>query len=431
MTRRVRLALWAAVAFAATPALADVVRANSTTLFYTREDPYAGDLERAAPVFQLVSITATEVSAGFAEEVEIALSTWGALDLADERRWQNGPMTSRRVSGDVDVGYIKGELLGRRMVLRLGRFLVPEGNARMVHLDGAETRFRLPFGFGLSAYVGSPVASRFGARGGELTIGNERANVSTGGRVSWFYPRLLEAGASIAYARDRGDIARQDAGADLRLFLPADIQVVGAGFYSLIEERLGEADVSASWRASRELQLTGNYRHVEPDLFLPRTSILSVFAEDQRDEVGGAVRIEPARGLTFDANYHTLFESAGTGHRARVKGVWHPRSTSDLGGETVYLTGPDDGGYWLARAFAAWRRTALELTGDLMTVFLERRVNDEKFDLSGTVTAGYRFAPRWKALVAGTAGTSPFLSSHFDVLAKLVYDQTYVTREVP
>jgi hypothetical protein len=58
-------------------------------------------------------------------------------------------------------------------------------------------------------------------------------------------------------------------------------------------------------------------------------------------------------------------------------------------------------------------------------------VNREDFDLSGTVTAGYRFARGWKALVAGTAGTSPFLESHFDVLAKLVYDQTYVTREVP
>lgn len=430
MTRRLGLALWAALGLVATPAAADVVRANSTTLFYSRQVPYAGDLERASPVFQLVSITATEVSAGFAEEVEIALSTWGSVDIGDERRWVNGASTSSP-SGDVDVGYIKGELLGRRMVLRLGRFMVPEGNARMVHLDGAETRFRLPFGFGLSGYVGSPVAPRFGARGGERTVGNERANVSTGGRLSWFYPGYLEVGASMAYARDRGDVAREDAGADLRLFLPHNLTVYGAGFYSLYEERLGEADVSASWRASREFQLTGNYRHVEPDLYLPRTSILSVFSMDQRDEVGAVVRLEPVRGLSFDGNYHTLFEPGGTGHRARLKGVLRPRSTSDLGGEVVFLTGANQGGYWLTRAFAAWRRTALELTGDVMAVFLDRRVNDEKFDLSATATAGYRFARSWKVLVAGTTGTSPFLTSHFDVLAKLVYDQTYVTREVP
>src|SRR5512141_1303948 len=130
MTRRLRLAIWVALALVATPALADVVRANSTTLFYTRQDPYAGDLQRASPIFQLVSITATEVSAGFAEEVEIALSTWGSVDIGDERRWVNGASTSSP-AGDVDVGYIKGELLARRMVLRLGRFLVPEGNARM------------------------------------------------------------------------------------------------------------------------------------------------------------------------------------------------------------------------------------------------------------------------------------------------------------
>jgi hypothetical protein len=430
MTRRLRLALWMLVALAAAPARADVVRANSTTLFYTREDPYAGELDRAAPVFQLISITATEVTTGLAEEVEIALSTWGSLDLADERRWVNGASTSE-LQGDVDVGYIKGELLGRRMILRLGRFVVPEGNARMVHLDGGETRLRLPFGLGFSAYAGSPVAPRFAARGGELTIGNERANLSTGGRVSWYYPALLEAGASIAYARDRGDVARQDAGADLRLFLPKDLMLYGAGFYSLVEERLGEADVSASWRGSRELQLTGNYRHVEPDLYLPRTSILSVFAEDERDEVGGAVRLEPKRGISLDGNYHALFEPAGTGHRARVKGVVRPRSTMDAGAEFVFLTGARQGGYFLNRVFGAWRRTALELTGDVMAVFLERRVNAERFDLSATATAGYRFARGWKVLAAGTTGTSPFLTSHFDVLAKLVYDQTYVTREVP
>lgn len=433
MSRRMRIALLALAAVVALPARADTVRANATTLFLTRRDVYAGELQRATPVFELVSITATDLSAAFADEVEIALSTWGALDLADDvRRWQNGaPVGTTRASGDVDIGYIKGELLGRHMVLRLGRILVAEGNARMAHLDGGETRLRLPFGFGLSGYAGSPVQSRFGARGGENVIGNERGNFATGGRVSWFYPGALEVGTSVAYTRDRGDVARKDIGADLRLFLPAHIELVGAGFYSVPESRVGEVDVSASWRASREVQLTADFRHTEPDLFLPRTSILSVFAADQRDDVGAAVRLEPVRALTIDADYHTLFERDDNGHRARAKATWHPRASTDLGGEAQMLYHPDNAGYYLARAFAAWRQRLLELTADVQPVWLTRTVNDQRFDLTATATAAYKFARGWKILVAGTGGTSPFLVSHFDFLAKLVYDQTYVTREVP
>src|SRR5215204_3010474 len=123
---RLRLTLLAAVALLSAPVQADVVRANATTLFYTRQDWYAGDLQRAAPIFELVSITASEVTSPFAEDVEIALSTWGAVDLADVRLWQNGGTVDRRVSGDVDTAYIKGELLSRRLVLRVGRQLVSE-----------------------------------------------------------------------------------------------------------------------------------------------------------------------------------------------------------------------------------------------------------------------------------------------------------------
>jgi hypothetical protein len=428
---QLRLAVLAATALLAAPVRADTVRANSTTLFYSREDPYAGELDRVAPIFEILSVTATDIQTGFAEEVEIALSTWGALDLADIRRWQNGGTAGSRASGDVDIAYVKGELLDRRLVLRVGRQLVAEGNARMVHIDGGELRLRLPASFGLSAYAGAVVAPRFAGRGGEYMTGNHRANFATGGRVSWFYPGLLELGASYAFANDRGDVSRNDAGADLRLFLPRQLFATASGWYSLYEERLGEGAVSLGWRGSRRLQGTVDYRHVEPDLFLPRTSILSVFSEDQRDEVGGAVRVEPIPAVFVDADYHALFEEVDTGHRARVKGTWHPRAAYDVGGEAVLLTHPDDAGYVLTRAFAAWRQRAFDVTGDLLAVFLDRQVNGEDLELTATASVAYKFAPGWKVLLAAAGGTNPFLERHLDVLAKLVYDQTYVTREVP
>lgn len=427
---RFRLALLVAAAVSAVPAHADVVRANATTLFYTRQDWYAGQLDRASPIFEIVSVTASEVTSPFADDVEIAVSTWGAVDLSDIRRWQNGGTASRRASGDVDTAYIKGELLGRRLVLRVGRQMIADGIARMVQLDGGQLRLRLPGGFGVSGYAGSPVSPRFTSRGSEATTGNTRGEFATGGRVSWFWPGWVEVGASAALARDHGDVSRQDIGADLRATLPGHVELLGSSFYSTYAERWGEIAASASWRPTRAVQLLANYRHVEPDLFLPRTSILSVFAEDERDDVGGAIRWEPVRGITVDAGYSRLFESDGDADRVGVKATWRPRAAWDLGVEAVVLDHPDDQGYWLGRAFAAWRRSLVELTGDVQSVWLNRSVNGEDLSLTATATAGYRFAKGWKVLVAATTGTDPFLERHVDFLAKLVYDQIYVTREV-
>lgn len=427
---RLRLALLALAALAAVPARADVVRANATTLFYTQRDWYAGQLDRVSPIFELVTVTASEVTTPYADDVEIAIATWGAVDLADVRRWQNGGTAARRSSGDVDTAYVKGELLGRRLVLRVGRQVVADGVARMLQLDGGQLRLRLPGGLGLSAYAGSPVSPRFGSRGGELVTGNTRGEFATGGRVSWAYPGWLEVGASAALARDHGDVSRQDVGGDLRATLPHHVEVVGSTFYSTYEKRFGEVDASASWRPTRKVQLVAEYRHVEPDLFLPRTSILSVFSNDERNDVGGAIRVEPVHGVVVDAEYTELFESDSNGHRARLKGTWRPRTALDLGAEASVLDHKDNAGYWLARAFAAWRRSLVELTGDVQSIWLERSVNGETLSLTATGTAGYRFAPGWKVLVAATGGSDPFLVRHVDFLAKLVYDQTYVTREV-
>jgi hypothetical protein len=430
---RLRSMALAVLVISAGAAHADTIRASSTTLLISRENAIRGEVEETLPIFEILSVTASDVSTSFAQDVEIALSTWGAVDVRDVRAWQAGTFTDRRLSGDVDVAYVKGDLLDRRLMVRLGRQLVADGTARMVHLDGGQFRLRLPANFGVSAYVGSPVSPRFGARGGQAigSVGNHRANFATGGRVFYYLPTRLEVGVSTAIANDRGDPSRRDLGADFRVLLPRSLQLAGSAFYSLYEERLGEGETSLSWRGSRRLQAAAEYRHVEPDLFLPRTSILSVFADDQRNELGGWVRVEPMRALVLDANYHALLEDPGTGHRARVKGTYTLRPRTDVGAEAVLLQQSEqDNGYWMGRAFGAYGRGPIDLTADVVSYFLERNINGEDLALTATGTVGWRFMQGFKVLVAASGGTTPYLTRHFDVLAKLVYDQIYVTREV-
>jgi hypothetical protein len=321
--------------------------------------------------------------------------------------------------------------------------MVADGVARMVHIDGAEARATLPWGFALQGYIGAPVAPRFAGRGGELVTGNIRANFAYGSRASWRYSDVLEVGASVANANDRGgEASRRDAGIDFRIMPFKFLQLSGQGFWSYEEKRIGEAVIAATLFPVRHLDVTLDYRHIEPGLFLPRTSILSVFAADKRNDVGGAVHWGVLRNVGLDVDYHYLIEDAREaapgdpqlgsehGHWARAKVTTHPYGTDQtLGVEGSYLHHPENG-YWLGRVFGAKEWNAFSVTLDGLAYFFEKDVNGQPRSLTATGTLAYAFFPGWKAAVAGTAGTTPYLERQFEIMAKLVYEQTYAVREV-
>ena len=449
---RLRPLLLGVALASASAASADTIQASSTTMLLGRQDYRDGALQTAVPLYQLLNVDASGVKTPYAD-FEIALSTWGSADLADVRFWQNGAQVGDHFTGDVNVGFVRADFLHRMLTLKLGREVVADGVARNVQIDGAEGRLMLPGGFGVSGYAGVPVAPRFASRGGDLVVGNIRATFTAGGRASWQYPGLLEVGASYAQAVDHGDPSRQDLGADFRLTPHRLVQLTGSSFWSLYDGRLGEAAIAAQLIPTSQLQLTLDYRHVLPDLFLPRNSILSVFVSEKRNDVGGAVHYGAARNLVLDADYHLLIEDEGKGHWARGKATYHPggRATT-VGAEYSLLKNTDgtspinDNGYHEVRLFGA-RRLAQVITGtlDLMAYFFDRDIRPSggqgaqalgqaaggtSYSLGATATVAYQFARSWRAALAGTAGSTPFLERQFEIMAKLVYEQTYAVREV-
>ncbi|HEX9291119.1 MAG TPA: hypothetical protein VF904_16485, partial [Anaeromyxobacteraceae bacterium] len=104
MKNRLRLVLFAAAVAAASTSRADTVQASSTTLLLGRQDFREGSLQTAVPLYELVNIVASEVKTPFASNLEIALSTWGSVDLAERRIWQNGALLDKKFTGDVTVG---------------------------------------------------------------------------------------------------------------------------------------------------------------------------------------------------------------------------------------------------------------------------------------------------------------------------------------
>ncbi len=410
-------------------ARADVVEASSSTILSARMEYRDGQAVRVVPLYEMLSVSARDIHTSFAD-FQVVLSTWGELDFGPNLTW--GPIADRqsRLTGDVDVLYLQADFAKRAVAVRLGRFVVPDGTSRMTQLDGGEARLQLPFGLGVSGYAGSPVSARFMARGGAETWNPVAGDFTAGGRVFYVLPRWGELGASIAYASDHGDPSREDVGVDLRLTPLRSLTLLGSAFYGLYDSRLGEGNAQLLWQWLPKLQLGAEYRYVEPGLLLPRNSILSVFTEDTRNEVGLSVHAGPFSRVSVDLEVFDVMESdRPDGTRVRARGTWRPRASTALGLEVAWLYDPISG-YVYGRAFASQDVGPFFLSADLQDAHYTKPVNGFDNSFLGTANVGYRIGGGFSALLSGTAGTTPFLSSRFDFLAKLAYNATYAMREV-
>jgi hypothetical protein len=430
-----------AAALAANGARAETVEATSTTYVYSGKQPRGGlpgqapDVVTVMPVIEVVTVAARGVGNPVFENLEIAVSTWGAFDLQD-RRWDAG--TGGNLTGDVVTGYVRGQLFSRRLTLRAGRENVAIGAGRVASIDGGDIALRLPLGIGLAAYAGVPVAQRFSSRdasrswnalGGDFTYGG-RASVAV--QLPFPFLRSIEAGASAAFVDDGGEAVRRDAGLDARLRLFGDLAVNGWALWAIEEVRLAELAAVATWRPGRAWFVTADYRHSAPDLMLPRTSILSVFSDTTRDEIGGGVRWELTKSIEAGLDYHALLEpgDAGTelGHEAVARGDYTDGPVR-AGGELSYLKGVDNG-YVGARFYARREFAKLFAAGDVLVYVFNQAINSQDYSATAGGTIGYKLGKAWTASVTGRAGVTPFMEQQFDVMAKLAYNQTYRVREV-
>lgn len=425
-------------------ALADTVDVTSTTMLRLGQETRGGrplgkpELDTVAPVFEILSISARGVTNPLADDLAIVLTTWGSYEIAD-RRWDNG--TRLQATGDVVTGYFQGKLAGRRITLRLGREHVMTGAARMIHLDGVEAIGALPLGLRVSGYVGSPVTQRFATRttvrswnpvGGDLAYGARAAWTSA---IAGAPGRGVGVGLSANVVTDDGDPVRQEAALDLRVQPTSTLSVTGFGAYSLYDGRASEASATASWAATRALRIEADARHVAPDLLLARNSILAVFSAEERQSFGAGASYRLGKGLLVGGSYHLRVEPGEResdakflGQEAEGRVEWE-RGNTLAGAEVLFLDALQNG-YVAGRLFGRREIGKYFAALDVFSHFFREKVNGEPLAVTGALTAGVTLARGFGAVVSGRAGMTPFLEQTFDVMAKLVYNQTYRVREV-
>ncbi|HET9553645.1 MAG TPA: hypothetical protein VFP50_11820 [Anaeromyxobacteraceae bacterium] len=433
---------------ASTAARADVIEASSTTLFTAGQQTRGGapgakpDLATVTPLYEIVNVSARQVRNPLFQDLEFVLSGWGAYDLGDVR-WDAG--TTGHGTGDLQTGYVRGQLFDRAVALRAGRAFVTAGAGRMLQLDGGDLLMRLPGGVSVAAFAGSPVSQRFTTRDGLKSWNPAGGDLAYGGRVGWSigfpgaYGRGLDVGASAVVVEKSGDPVRQDAGLDLRLKPLAAVVFTANGTYSIYAGKVAEGAVGVLWDATKHLFVNADFRYARPDLFLSRASILSVFTDTDRKEIGGGVRYHLTEALLVGADYHALLEpgeegKTELGHDAAARAEWEHGETS-LGVEASVLRTDNTlankkGGYVGGRLFGRRELGQAFVTADVTAHQLTVEVNGHKSAVTGTLAAGYRITPLWSAVLAGRAGVTPFLEQQADLMVKLVYNQTYRAREV-
>ena len=185
-----------------------------------------------------------------------------------------------------------------------------------------------------------------------------------------------------------------------------------------------------SWAALPRLHVTADWRYTAPDLFLARNSILSVFSAEDRNDVGGGVRYEEQEGIDVGVDYHLVIQPATTGTtsaaspRAAWVGAWrHERGRRGL------LPG---------QPRERLRRRAAVRASGLRPVLRDRgrararlRGGSERRGLLHLRHAlGQHHLARLQRRRCGARRRDPFLEQTYDVMAKLVYNQTYRIREV-
>ena len=394
----------------------------------------------AAPVHEYLSLSAHDLDTSWRKDaIDVELAAWG-------RGWLGDQETERRFDGDVQVAnarYRHGPLS-----FRLGRQQAAGGAARWVRFDGAEVGATLPAGLSLEGYGGFTVLPRWDARPGYHHLGaaadsllrtpeavpepDRSGYLLGGGKMSWTGDRG-HAALSFHEQHEEAGLARRTLGADARAQIVTSVGLGGAGLFELDALGIQDARLWVDTTPAPPVDLSVEYLHTEPALFLSRQSVLSVFTTEAYEEIGGNAVVRPVPGLALETGgWLEIYDADRRGARgdlgARIQPGAGKRTVVRVGYSRVVAV---ENGYHGAR-LALSHRIALPLTG---TVEAYGYLYDEPI-LGRTTSSVYAGTLGWQAARAvnltwgASLAQSPYASVDLQTLLRLILDFDFSRREL-
>ena len=394
--------------------------------------------ESYLPVYQYVQLAARDQN--------IARQQSG-LDLEFAAWWRGEllAVTSDRPSdGDVqtaNVGYRRGPLS-----LRIGRQHVAGGAARYSRFDGVVLDAQLGAGFDVSVYGGLTVLPRWnenlhytylGAAADSnlknpslATSARERGDYLLGGaRVGWA-SRRVRAGLSFHEQHEAGGLGRRSLTLESTSDLMLGVSAGASASAELEAERFSEARAWLDASPSSELDLSLEWLHTEPALFLSRQSVLSVFSAADYDEAGGRAALRANRQIALEAGgWAEVYQGARPGARAELslRVLTNRAGTAFMRVTYARVVTPDNGYHSLRSSLSQRLLTHLSGTLEAYAYFYDRAIHAYRTSTVYSGTLEYRPLAAAGLLWGASLVRSPYANLDLQTQVRLAYDFDFAT----
>ena len=390
------------------------------------------------PVYQYVLLQARDQNIARQQTgFDMELAAWSRAEL--------GSTTAQApIDGDVqtaNLGYHRGPL-----VLRMGRQHVAGGAARYARFDGLLVNAQLGGGFEGQAYAGLTVLPRWDQRPSYTYLGaaadsdlknpavssgtRERRNYWLGGaRLGWG-TRDLRAGLSFHEQHESGGLSRRTLTLDETMELSGAVAAGASASAELEAERIAEARVWLDAAATRNLDLSFEWLHTEPALFLSRQSVLSVFSADDYDEGGTRAALRASERISIEGG---AWLELYTGSRPGARSELAVRVIADRAGTTFVrlaysrVLTPDNGYHTLRSSLT--RRIMARLSGTLeaYAYLYDRAIRSHRTSSVYSGTLEYRPTPTLGLLWGASLVRSPYASLDAQTQLRVAYDFDFAT----
>lgn len=361
------------------------------------------------PMLELVTFELEGFDFPVFERNRIVLDGWARVQLGDDELDDH--------DGDVRILYYEGGL--GPFTLRLGRQHVFQGTGRTNLIDGAQTSVQTSFGLIAEGHFGATVNRRFSY---------DRGDWQGGGRLAYRLPVSPaagpgEVGVSYAHSRRSGSLSREDIGADF-FYWVGPVRLLGAAALSPSETRLREGRLAANIRVVDELLIAVDYDHTEPDLFISRSSIFSVFAETRHDSIGTSLFFEPTPYWGVDVGFHAIMLSGDWLGYDTELGLYtyrEPTHRSVIGLEAKRHA-EDQNGYIRGRGFTALQVLEdLRASADLFVYRYDEPINGGEASVLGQTSLSYDLGESMTLVGNVAAGATPYADWQVEGMIRFVY----------
>jgi hypothetical protein len=386
-----------------------------------------------SPAYEYFLLSVRDVDTPWAtDSVDIELSAWGGLHLTS-------PELERPSDGEVTVANVAHR--AEPLQLRLGRQFVAQGSARLVHIDGASAEIGLPDGPALSGYYGYTVYPRWNDRYGYVSLGSayddllgepqrlprtqRSGSFAAGARAAYRHRELGEVGLSLHEQHAARELVHRELGFDLEVSVYDPHRLSLSSVFDADTSALAQAVVAAEATLSKELDAMVEYRRLLPGALLPKDAVLSVFATDRLDEMGGELRYRPATRLTLEAlAFLGRFERGDLGYRSELRVIGYPDKRRRLLLRGSYARSRSAAGGYNALSLAA-RFQALErlrLVAEQHLYVYDAPVRDVRFSTVEAASAELRATDSISVMIGGSVYSTPLERFDAQALLRLRYE---------